>query len=299
METSTEERVESIVKLFVDWRKKQDNQIGQNMASRFERWFESVTVANCGINKQQSQLLRQVCTNFSAQLQNIRSDNDLVPTAYSILQKELQQYSASKIFEMKEDISINEILQQVWGNLQSKEQSLLLQVYAKHQRPLPDQLYALLEARYKLKNLIFQRYFAGDHTWVLPETPNRDLLPMPLYEANILQNKPENQYFECWLINAPLVCLDIQEFAPFAHALFNGAIAEKVATPVATNTTPIDTKSTDDGASEIPKEKVSEHLQDMPPIPHNTTDVNSIMKPVIVGIILIAVLSGVYFLIGG
>lgn len=300
MEHIPEQQIDSIIKLFVTWNNHQNADVGNRMADRFEKWFDCLTATKIGENKIKRQVLQSVCQQFGNQLQQVTKPKDLVPFAYEILQTELaqqgeinKQYTLPDLSQTPEDI-----VQSVWGKLSTTNQNVLLDAYA-NQKTLPQSsLEPLLQARYTLKKLIFETYYrALDFDWVLvSNTPDPDLIPLPLYEANVMHSPTECQYFECWLINAPVICRDIQEFAPFAHALTQGCIQVEMKL----NTQPdssLNTPKIEAETSPLQSTAIPASLEDSQPELPQVDNINAIAKPVIVLILTAATLLGIYIVL--
>jgi hypothetical protein len=271
------------------------------MVHRFDKWFECLSTIHLGENKAKNQVHLNVCAAFSAQLKTIQKPKDLVPCAYQLFQTELNMHQeATKSFELDEDPGA--MIQQVWSSLSQTHQNLLLQVYANQADVSQSERLALLEARYALKNSLFEKYLKNNTDgldWVLSSsTPDRDLIPLPLFESGVMDSAIEQQYFECWLINAPVICLDIQEFAPFAFALKNGCIASEiklVTEPVVAKESTGALEHSAIGKLPDTDSPIPEHVQP----PEAEDNVNSILKPIILLVLTAVVLGGVYILLTG
>ena len=83
--------------------------------------------------------------------------------------------------------------------------------------------HAILQARNALKRLLRDK--AQVPFQVIPDQPNLDLAPLPLYEAGRMSSEEEQGTFEKWLLSDIELCKDVAEFAAFAHALRGGAFA--------------------------------------------------------------------------
>lgn len=299
MEHIPEQQIDSIIKLFVTWNNHQNADVGDRMADRFEKWFDCLTTSKIGENKIKRQVLQSVCQQFGNQLQQVTKPKDLVPFAYEILQTELaQQGDINKQYILPDlNQTPEDIVQSVWSKLSTTNQNLLLDAYT-NGKTLPQSSFEpLLQARYTLKKLIFETYYrALDFDWVLvSNTPDPDLIPMPLYEANVMNSPTERQYFECWLINAPVICRDIQEFAPFAHALTQGCIQVEMKF----NTQPDTSLNTVTSANKSPLQSTAiPATQDTstPELPQ-VDNINAIAKPVVVLILTAAALLGIYIVL--
>lgn len=296
MEHIPEQQIDSIVKLFVTWNNHANEQVGRRMVHRFDKWFECLATLHLGENKVKKQMHLNVCDTFGNALKTIQKPKELVPCAYQLFQTELVAFKdATKTFEL--DTDPGTMVQQVWSSLSQTHQNLLLQVYANGNSVSQSELLPLLEARYALKASLFDKYIKGNTDgvdWVLsPNTPDRDLIPVPLFESGNIQNAIEQQYFECWLINAPVICMDIQEFAPFVYALKSGCIVSEIkmtAEPVAT---PAPTQKA--STNQINNEQQTSTPPQMP-VPEQD-NVNSIMKPIILLLLTAAILGGIWILL--
>jgi hypothetical protein len=292
MEHIPEQQIDSIIKLFVTWNNHQNEDIGDRMADRFEKWFDCLTTSHLGENKSKKQAYTKVCQQFGSQLGQVTKPKELVPFAYQLLQQELEkQHSVIKHFDVTGGTSAGDMVQNVWPNLSQTSQNLLLQVYANLKTPSQSEMLPLLQARYELKKALFLEYFKSqDFDWVLgSDHIDRDLIPLPLYEAKILKNKIEQQYFECWLINAPIICRDVQEFSPFGHALSQGCIEVQI--KIANEPVPIIEENTPNSFSD--QNRVNDRL------PEPVDNVNSIIKPFILLLLTAAILGGICIILFG
>ena len=85
---------------------------------------------------------------------------------------------------------------------------------------------AVLEARYALKRALR----ANDNVPFseIPDKPNLDWGPLPLYEGGRMTESNEENAFETWMLSDLTLCKDIAEFAAFALALRGGAWSDSV-----------------------------------------------------------------------
>ena len=199
MEHIPEQQIDSIVKLFVTWNNHANEQVGRRMVHRFDKWFECLATIHLGENKVKSQVHLKVCEAFGSALKTIQKPKELVPCAYQLFQTELDAFKeVDKTFEL--DTAPGEMVQQVWSSLSQTHQNLLLQVYANGNSISQGEFLPLLEARYSLKDSLFNKFIKGNMDavdWVLsPNTPDRDLIPMPLFESGNIESPIERQYFE-------------------------------------------------------------------------------------------------------
>ena len=161
MEHIPEQQIDSIVKLFVTWNNHANEQVGRRMVHRFDKWFECLATIHLGENKVKSQVHLKVCEAFGSALKTIQKPKELVPCAYQLFQTELDAFRESdKTFEL--DTAPGEMVQQVWSSLSQTHQNLLLQVYANGNSISQGEFLPLLEARYALKDSLFNKFIKGN-----------------------------------------------------------------------------------------------------------------------------------------
>ncbi len=297
MEHIPEQQIDSIIKLFVTWNNHNNDEVGQRMVQRFDRWFDCLATLRLGENKIKNTAHLKICESFGSVLSQIQKPKELVPSAYQLFTSELDKYTDHpKVFETAVDAAT--MVKKVWTNLSKSHQNLLLENYMHGRKVANNEMLELLEARYALKKAIFTEFHKNNSTgidWVLTSTtPDRDLIPMPFFESGVLNNAVEQQYFECWLINAPIICLDVQEFAPFAHAIKEGAIASEMELNAAP--TPTDGQTT----SVAPEVKDTPAFEPTPmPTIENNDNVNSIAKPIVLMVLTAVALIGIWVLLSG
>ncbi len=96
---------------------------------------------------------------------------------------------------------------------------------------------AVLRARLELKRWL--RDARGIPLAVVPDEPDLDCAPMPIYEAGRMTTPIEEARFERWMLSRFDLCRDVAEFAVFSLAIRAGALSEgappppKAATPAA------------------------------------------------------------------
>lgn len=299
MEHIPEQQIDSIIKLFVTWNNHNNDEVGQRMVQRFDRWFDCLATLRLGECKIKNTAHLKICESFGSVLSQIQKPKELVPSAYQLFTSELDKYTDHpKVFEM--DVDAGTMVQKVWPTLSKSHQNLLLENYMHGRKVANNEMLELLEARYALKKAIFTEFHKNNSKgidWVLTSTtPDRDLIPMPLFESGVLNNAVEQQYFECWLINAPIICLDVQEFAPFAHAIKEGAIASEMELNAAPTPTPV----TDGQTSVAPEIKDTPSFESTPmPTVENNDNVNSIAKPIVLMVLTAVALIGIWVLLSG
>jgi hypothetical protein len=124
-----------------------------------------------------------------------------------------------------------ELLQNARKSLTSTQTELLAATF-NAEMPLPDLIalseshggwpIAILNARYVLKRAL--RDGEGVNFAVVPDSPDLDRAPMPLYEAARMSSGDEEAFFEKYLLTNLDLCRDVAEFAAFSHALRAGAL---------------------------------------------------------------------------
>lgn len=290
MSTEENQPIEPIVKLFINWHNNEDPQAGNKMADRFELWFDSLSSFYVGENSKKQQVYKTVCQQFSSNIKQIKKPKDLVPFAYSILHKELPKDISDEHKEynpaMLQNRSAEELIKHVWPKLSTEDQNILVENY--HGKNIPSSLYQLLQARTHLKQHLQAQ---GIDFLSLNEVVDRDLFPLPLFEANKLKSAQEVQYFEFWLLNAPAICRDISEFAPFAQALRMGLVApsvikEKEATPL------LDELAIPEKSEASPTFDTNVDTETETPV--TTGQISSILKTVILALIIAVGLAGLF-----
>ncbi len=296
MEHIPEQQIDSIIKLFVTWNNHNNDEVGQRMVQRFDRWFDCLATLRLGENKTKNTAHLRICESFGGVLSQIQKPKELVPSAYQLFKSELDNYTEhTKVFEL--DVAPDTMVKKVWSTLSKTHQNLLLENYMHGRKVGNNEMLELLEARYALKKAIFNEFHKNNGNgidWVLTSsTLDRDLIPMPLFESGLLNNAVEQQYFECWLINAPIICLDVQEFAPFAHAIKEGCIASEMeldASPAALEAPK--------GVGFPPTEPTVAEPVSVPVIDDND-NVNSIAKPIVLMVGTAVALIGIWILLSG
>jgi hypothetical protein len=304
MEHIPEQQIDSIIKLFVTWNNHANEQVGRRMVHRFDKWFDCLATLHLGENKIKNQVHIKICQAFGTALTTITSPKELVPCAYQLFQTALEDHADTpKSFtdDVNNGMNAGEQIKAVWPSLSQTHQNLLLQMYTATKSNdtsfSSSEMVPLLQARYALKQAVFDKYLKGNENgidWVLCSTmpmPDRDLIPMPLFESNRLKSAMEKQYFECWLINAPVICMDIQEFAPYAHALKEGCIVSEVKMTSQIQAEPL--------LQSNPESSVESTLleTDIPQQIEESDNMNSILKPIILLALTAAVLFGIYILV--
>ncbi len=228
------EQVEQDVrKLFKRWRGG-DVKAGETMAQRFSDWYYAIIAVRLGDTAGREPLDRS-CRAFGQGIVSVGRSAELIEWAHQIVAAELQAAgSRVKGGDFPNALTGNrspiELLEKVRSQLSADHAHLLHLAYghgsdldalaeeAERQGGMP---LALLQARYALKRAL--RDTESVSFQVVPDTPNLDLVPLPLYEADRMEAPEDEQDFEQWLISDHSLCLDVAEFATFSHALRSGA----------------------------------------------------------------------------
>lgn len=224
--------------LFKQWRGG-DASSGQAMAQRFSDWYYAVTASRLGDQHGRTPLQR-ACTRFQQGIVGVSNPGDLADWAHGILSEELRMAGgripggdfANQLTNGKLP---SEILARARDSMPSAQVRLLSHAYdarypfervAKEAEALGGMPFAVLDARYALKRWLKNE--AGVRFAEVPEKPNLDYAPLPLYEAGRMSNANEENGFEKWMLQNMPLCKDIAEFGVFALSLRNGAFARPV-----------------------------------------------------------------------
>ncbi len=239
----------TVQQLFKQWRTERDATAGQQMAQKFSDWYYAITAARLG-DRQGRVPLEAACQAFEQGIVQVKKTSDLVDWAHGLVQQEIARAGgrvAGGDFPnaLTQKRSPTELLQGARSALPAHQVELLALAYdpqvdedtledrADPYGGVPD---AILEARYALKRYL--RDGAGVTLEVVPDHPNLDLAPLPLYEAARMTAADEESAFEKWLLSDLDLCKDVAEFAAFAHALRAGALRGAVGSaPAAPATT--------------------------------------------------------------
>ena len=232
--------------LFKQWRNQGDAASGQAMAQRFTDWYYAITTCRLGDAHGRAPMHR-ACVRFKQGILSVTSTAELNDWSHSLVLEEVKQ-SGGRIpggdfpNQLTHGRSPTELLQEVVGRLEPGEARLLAAAYdtdvalaeltaeAEANGGYP---VAVLRARHVLKRAL--RDHAGVAFTDLPDSPNLDLAPLPLYEAGRMAREAEETSFEKWMLTDMGLCKDIAEFGVFAQALRGGALRSlRVAvTPIA------------------------------------------------------------------
>lgn len=224
--------------LFKQWRGG-DAAAGQAMAQRFSDWYYAVTASRLGDQHGRTPLQR-ACTRFQQGIVGVTNPGDLADWAHVILSEELRM-AGGRIPGGDFDNQLtngklpSEILARARDAMPSSQVRLLAHAYdarypfervTKEAEALGGMPFAVLDARYALKRWLKEE--AGVRFAEVPEKPNLDYAPLPLYEAGRMSNANEENGFEKWMLQNMPLCKDIAEFGVFALSLRNGAFARPV-----------------------------------------------------------------------
>lgn len=222
--------------LFKAWRSG-DAAAGGVMAQRFSDWYYAITATRLGDQHGRAPLQR-ACLRFQQGIVSVSNPATLADWAHGLLLEELQQAGgrlAGGDFPnaLTGGRSPTELLQRAAAELPPAQVRLLAHAYdarypaedlAHEAEALGGMPVAVLQARHALKRWLRDQV-AVPFTEV-PEEPNLDCAPLPVYEASRMASAAEEAGFEKWLLSDMGLCKDIAEFGVFAMALRAGAFAE-------------------------------------------------------------------------
>ncbi len=224
----------SLPNLFKQWRGG-DAVAGQEMARRFSDWYYAITVSRLGEIDGREPLKRS-CDRFASEIVTLNSASKLMDWAQSIIQDELTA-AGGRIpggdfpNALTDRRSPAELLQAAWADLPYGQLQLLAHAYDASY-PL-DKLQAeaeeaggypiaVLRARLDLKRWL--RDSRGVPLAVVPDEPDLDCAPMPIYEAGRMTTPTEEARFERWMLSRFDLCRDVAEFAVFSLSIRAGAL---------------------------------------------------------------------------
>ncbi len=205
--------------LFESWRRG-DAQSGQVMAQRFTDWFFAIASTHSG-ETQGRQGFQAACERFSQGVAAVPDPRRLGPWAQNVA-KELIYAGRPPLDDgdfpgaYTRNGSPKELLRAAREAL-PQELDLLDAAY---RGVAPDDAFIILNARYKLKSWLHKTYDLPFRH--VPEAIDRDLNPLPFYEAGKMKTKEEAVRFELFLLDEPALVQDVAEFAHFAIALRGG-----------------------------------------------------------------------------
>lgn len=225
--------------LYKQWRAGDAN-AGQVMAQRFSDWYYAVCTCRLGDTHGRGPLQR-ACVRFQQGIVSVAGAGQLVDWAHGLLAEEINGAGgriAGGDFpsQITGGQSPTALVQAAARGLQAAQVRLLAQAYdsdlplddvKKEAEALGGYPLAVLQARYALKRELRDRH--GIQLGVVPDAPNLDAAPLPLYEAGRMNSAAEEAGFEKWMLSDIGLCKDIAEFGPFAQALrgaaFRGGVA--------------------------------------------------------------------------
>ncbi len=218
----------SVPKLYRRWRHG-DATAGQHMAQRFSDWYYAVTAVRLGDRAGRAPLQR-ACERFAQGIVDVDREERLVPWAHDLLLEELEQ-AGGRIQGIDQGNALtggqrpSVFLARAGRALPPDQFELLVLCYdatvptekvrarAERMGGWPS---AVVQARYALKRYLRDR--ENIQFREIPDEPDPDLAPLPLYEANRLTTR-EERAFEQWLLTDMGLCRDVGEFAAFALSM--------------------------------------------------------------------------------
>lgn len=219
--------------LFKQWRSG-DGAAGQAMAQRFSDWYYAITTCRLGEEHGRGPLQR-ACVRFQQGILSVTTPQELADWAHGLVSDEVGMAGGriaggdfpSRLTNSK---SPTELLRQVARQLSGDEVRILSAAYdtsiaidevQQQAEVLGGYPLAVLQARLSLKRAL--RDQASVAFSEVPDSPNLDLAPLPLYEAGRMHSPAEESGFEKWMLTNMPLCKDIAEFGVFAQALRAGA----------------------------------------------------------------------------
>ncbi|MFZ5479173.1 MAG: hypothetical protein ACOZNI_20585 [Myxococcota bacterium] len=219
--------------LFKQWRSGDAN-AGAAMAQRFSDWYYAITASRLG-DAHGRQPLQRACTRFQQGIVTVTNPSELADWAHGLLMEEIGQ-AGSRIGggdfanALTGGKSPTQLLQEARAALPDAQVRLLANAYDVR-TPLDEVTreadgmggypLAVLQARHALKKWL--RDQGGIAFTEVPDQPNLDCAPLPLYEAGRMTSPQEEAGFEKWMLSDMSLCKDIAEFGVFALALRAGA----------------------------------------------------------------------------
>lgn len=224
--------------LFNRWRSG-DGEAGQAMAQRFSDWYYAISASRLG-DRNCRPALERACQRFAQGVASVTDPSRLASWAHEIVVEEIRM-AGGRVSggdhpnALTGQRSPTELLTSARAHLTAQHAELLHLAYdptasIDQVRSAADAAggypLAVLEARYSLKRAL------RDHDGIafseVPEKPNLDWGPLPLYEGGRMSEGKEEQAFEHWMLSDLTLCKDIAEFAAFALALRGGALGKPV-----------------------------------------------------------------------
>ncbi len=224
----------SLPNLFKQWRGG-DAAAGQQMARRFSDWYYAITVSRLGEFDGREPLKRS-CDRFAREIVTLNNASRLMDWAQSIIQDELAA-AGGRIpggdfpNALTDRRSPSELLASAWNELPHEQLHLLAHAYdasypletlVEEAEAAGGYPIAVLRSRLELKRWL--RDARGVPLAVVPEEPDLDCAPMPIYESGRMTTPVEEARFERWMLSRFELCRDVAEFAVFSLAIRAGAL---------------------------------------------------------------------------
>ncbi len=282
------------LELYRQWRSG-DPEAGQAMAQRFSDWYYAVTASRLGDAHGRVPLQRS-CTRFQQGIVSVAKESELVGWAHGILAEELQT-AGGRIpggdfpNQLTSGRSPAELLAAARAALPADQVRLLAHAYdaaypldevTREAEALGGMPLAVLKARYALKRWL--RDNARVAFTEVPDEPNLDYAPLPLYEAGRMQSAAEETNFEKWLLSNMGLCKDIAEFGVFALALRAGGFRGATASVTHPNAPPVPASAAPASAPQAP-----------PPAAKKS----SVVPLVVGGVVLLGLVAVIAAIVGG
>jgi hypothetical protein len=225
--------------LFKQWRNG-DAAAGQAMAQRFTDWYYAVSTARLG-DAHGRQPMQRACQRFQQGIVSVTDASRLADWAHGLIAEEIAS-AGGRITggdfpnALTQKRSPTEILARAAVALPRAQVDLLgaaydptvsIEVLEQKAEALGGMPVAVLEARHALKQWL--KNSGGVGLGDIPEKPNLDCAPLPVYESGRMTNAVEEAGFEKWLLTDLALCRDVAEFAAFAMALRGGAFRSALA----------------------------------------------------------------------
>lgn len=228
---------QTIQQLFKQWRSG-DAEAGQAMASRFSDWYYAIAASRLG-DPPCRQPLETACRRFAEGVGTVNEARLLPGWSHDIIVEELKNAGErawggdfpNNITGKKKP---SDLLAKAVDKLTPIQVKLLDRAYDRNV-PLDDVKalaneaggypIAVLQARYALKRVLRTQY--NVQFTEVPDQPNLDWGPLPLYECGRMDGTNEEKSFETWMLSDLSLCKDIAEFSSFAIALRGGSLKSR------------------------------------------------------------------------
>ena len=287
-----------VEQLYQDYQNLQTPKSVEALSHRLETWYKALCMSKLG-GASYGETFEKACTDLSSSIgkisYTIQKPRQFIAIAHNILEKQIDSSQPTSFINYTNSMLKNkqpfELLESVWPNLSENEQKLLTYAYGnsesleglKKTGHFPDGMaFSILKARHVLKKHLQQQEQISFS--FLDDLRDRDLAPLPLYEAKALKSKAENHAFEQWLADVPNICLDIIEFNPFAETMRSGALAKLAKTAPKNQKTSI-------------RESLPETTGSLPLHTSHPDEENNIIKYVIIGFVFAVILFAIFVLV--